>query len=164
MSRDYVRYLSVVTIFMIRRSFFVVQATATMSDSIVFPCDTPEWFDVKQKLAEARNVARSSLHELTVYLQKVTASATTSSRVRDCTGARPKIQNIYADLKHCLDDKIAVEERDAQLTRILLHAVDRAIAIETHRPSEAILAYRDNRGMLMKSTEMPLIAIGYGCM
>lgn len=118
-----------------------------MSDSFVFPCDKPEWFDVKQKLTEARNGAYSSSQELIVYLQKVTTSATTSSRAHDCTGARPKTWNIFGDLKHCLDDKITVEERDAYLTRVLLHAVDRAVAIEKHRPSEDILACKDNRGM-----------------
>ena len=122
-----------------------------MSDSVVFPCDTPEWFDVKQKLTAARNIASSSLQELIVYLQRVTSSVTTSSRVRDCTGARPKTRNIFADLKHCLDDKISVEERDAYLTRILLHAIDRAITIEIHRPSEDILAFRDNRGLTIAS-------------
>ena len=119
-----------------------------MTDSIIFPCDSPEWVDVKQKLTEARNVARSSLQELITHLQKVSASVTTSIRVHDCTGARPKTWNIFADLKHCLDDKIAVQERDAYLTRILLHVVDRAIALETHRPSEDILASKDNEGML----------------
>ena len=123
-----------------------------MSESIVFPCDTAEWVDVKQKLIEARNVAGSSLRELITYLQKVSASATTASRVHDCVGARPKTWNIFADLKHCLDDKIAVQERDQYLTKILLHAVDRAIALETHQPSGDILACRDNRGMLWTSS------------
>jgi len=122
-----------------------------MSDSIVFPCDMPEWFDVKQKLTNARNIARSSLQELIIYLQKVSASVTASSRVHDCTGARPKTWNIFADLKYCLDDKIAVHESDVYLTRILLHAVDRALALETHRPFEDILACRDNRGMLLNN-------------
>jgi len=119
-----------------------------MSDSVVFPCDTSEWLYVKQKLSEARNTAGSSLQELIVYLQKVTTSATMSTRVHDCTGARPKTRNIFDDLMHCLDDKITVEDSDAYLTRVLLHIVDRAIAIETHRPSEDILPCRDNTGML----------------
>ena len=118
-----------------------------MSDSVVLPCDTPEWFDMKQKLTEASSVARSSFQELITHLQKISASVATSSRVHDCVGARPKTWNIFADLKHCLDDKLAVHERDVYLTRILLHAVDRAVALEMHRPSEDILACRHNRGM-----------------
>jgi len=101
---------------------------------------------VKQKLIEARNVAGSSLQELISYLQRVSASVTTPSRVHDCAGARPKTWNIFADLKHCLDDKIAVQERDQYLTKILLHSVDRAIALETYQPLEDILSCRDNRG------------------
>ena len=122
-----------------------------MSDSVVLPCDTPEWFDVKQKLTAARNIASSSLQELFVYLQKVTSSAAPSSRVRDCTGARPKTRSIFADLKHCLDDKITVEQRDAYLTRILLHVIDRALSLEIYRPTEDILACRDNRGHTVAS-------------
>jgi len=119
-----------------------------MSESIVFPCDTPDWLNVKQKLSEARNVAGSSSEVLIAYLQKVAASVTTSTRVHDCTGARPKTRNIFADLIHCLDDKIAAEERDEYLTGILLHVVDRAIAIELHRPSTDFVDCRQHGGML----------------
>jgi len=113
----------------------------------VFPCDTAGWLNVKEKLTEARNVATSSSQVLITYLQKVAASVTTS-RMVDCTGARPKTRNILADLIHCLDEKIAAEERDAYLTRILLHVVDRAIAIEVHKASTDLLNYRHLKGML----------------
>lgn len=134
----------------------LVKLLMRMSDSIVLPCDSPDWSDMKQKLTEARNVARSSFQELITHLQKISASVATSSRVHDCVGARPKTWNIYADLKHCLDDKLAVEERESYLTRILLHVVDRAIDLEVHRSSEDILACRHNRGMT-------LIRDGQGC-
>jgi len=118
-----------------------------MSESIVFPCDTPEWLNVKEKLSDAWNIAGSSSEVLIAHLQKVAASVT-ASRVHGCPGARPKTWNIFANLMHCVDDKIAVEERDAYLTRILLHAVDRATAIEFHRPSVDFLNCRQHGGML----------------
>jgi len=130
------------------------------SDSIVFPCDTLQWSDVKQKLIEARNVAGLSSEELIVYLQKVSASVATSPRVHDCTaGARPKVRNIFADLKYCLDNKNTPQERDAYLTRVLLHIVDRAVAIEAYRPSESedILGYRDSRGTCEPSPTLYLV-------
>lgn len=125
-------------------------SSVEMSVSLVLPCDTPGWFDVKQKLIEAKNVAGSCSQKLIAYLQKVSASVTASSQVHDCTGARPKTRNIYADLPQCLGDQIPVEQRDAYLTRILLHAVDRAIALETHRPSDDILMCRYHRGMIWR--------------
>ena len=118
-----------------------------MSESIVFPCDTPDWLNMKERLSDARFIAASSLEALITYLQKVAASVTTS-RVHDCTGARPKTWSILADLIHCFDEKITVAERDACLTRILLHVIDRAIAIEVHRPSLDLLNCRQHTGML----------------
>jgi len=117
-----------------------------MSDSVVFPCFTTEWLSLKQKLSEARDVAGSSLQVLTSYLQKVTTSTTASPRACECTGARPKTRNIFADLVQCLDAKITVRESDAYLTRILLHVIDRAIAIETHQPQH-ISDCRNHRGI-----------------
>jgi len=117
------------------------------SDSFVFPCDTPDWLNVKEKLSEARNIAASSSEMLIAYLQKVAASVAASSRIHDCSGARPKTLNIFADLMNCLDDKIAVDERDAYLTRVLLHAVDRAVAVELHRPSFDMLNHKHHRGI-----------------
>lgn len=118
------------------------------SDSIVFPCDTPEWDTLKQKLNEARNVAGSSSRELIAYLQTVTASLGSSFRVHESSGARPKTRNVFVDLKHCVDDEVtAHEDRDTYLTRLLLHVVDRAVEIEIHASSEDMLTCRHHRGM-----------------
>jgi len=130
-----------------------------MSDSVVFPCDTPEWLDVKEKLSAARNMAHSSLQDLIIYLQKVTTSVAPSFTVHDYAGARPKTWNMFGDLSHCLDDRIASDERESYLTRLLLHAIDRAVAIESLRPSKDILACRENRGMLCTEKTCRLLLV-----
>ena len=99
---------------------------------VVFPCDLPQWPDVKKLIGEL--LTTRSLDCLLDTLQQMYNAVHCTSQPSPFVGpevsARPKIKNVFAGLKEFLDKQASVGEFDEFFDRIIPYVVKQAIDIE----------------------------------